>query len=263
MRLPLFQGKGSILMKMAIRNKRDGSGGRLQLLIFPVLLLLMIVAVLLVMNFITSETQTELGVPVFQYFLDQRTEYTAQVKLLTGEDRVIFEEDGQQNESDATPIYTKEGMAFFLPADMSWMDPETGVEWRLSAFARIERDENGDIWYSEGDTRVQMRSGLLSDGQGTYVFLDDVTLMFNNLAYSMGPFSFYSNAKGLYRIYRYEEDELLVEEQRTSGAAIRTQRGYQADLTAGIYTAANGIQRLLSASPVILRDITEREASAG
>lgn len=246
------------MMKMAIRNNKNGSRDRLQLLIFPAVLLLMAAAVFLVMRFMDGETQRTLDVAVYQYFLDERAEYSAQAKLLSGESGTVFDEGGQQNESDPTPIYAVEETAFFLPADMSWMDPETGLEWRLPAFGQIERDVDGKIWYSNENTRVQMRSGFLNDGRGTFVFLDDVTLIFNDLAYTAGPFSFYSTAKGMYRIYRYEKDELISEAQRTGSTEIWTERGYRADLTAGIYTATNGTQRLLVASPSILRDIGER-----
>lgn len=245
-------------MRMAIRNKRGGGGGRLQLVIFPVLLLLMAAAVFLVMRFATKGTHIKFDVPVYQYFLDQRADYSARTKVISGESGVIFEEDGQQNESDSTPIYTVEEKAFFLPADMSWMDLETGMEWRVPAFGKVRLDEDGKIWYTDKDTQVQLAGGFLSDGRGTFVFLDNVTLMFNNLAYSAGPLSFYSTAKGMYRIYRYEEDELISSYERTGNTAIQTERGYQADLTAGIYTAVNGTQRLLVASPAVLRSIGER-----
>lgn len=245
-------------MKMAIRNNGSAGRGRLQLLIFPALLLLMAAAVFLVTRFINGETQRKLDVPVYQYFLEERAEYSAQAKLLSGASGIVFDEDGEQNESDPTPIYAVEEKAFYLPADMSWMDPETGLEWRLPAFGLIERDGDGRIWYSDEDTRVQMRSGFLSDGRGTFVFLDDATLIFNDLAYGVGPFSFYSTAKGIYRIYRYEEDTLISADQRTGNTEMWTEQGYRVDLTAGIYTSANGTQRLLVASPSVLRGIEER-----
>lgn len=243
-------------MRMATRN--EGGRNRLQLIVFPVLLLLMAAAVFLVMRFAAGETQTKLETPVFQYFLDQRAEYSAQTRVISGDSGVIFEEDGRQNESDPTPIYLAEERAFFLAGDMSWMDPETGLEWRLPAFGKVERDENGKIWYSDKDTRVQMSSGFLSDGRGTYVFLDDVTLIFGGLAYEADPFSFYSSARGMYRIYRYGKDEIITDDERTGSTLLQTERGYSADLTAGIYTAVNGTQRLLVASPAVLRNIGER-----
>lgn len=246
-------------MKMAIRNKRRMQNSRLQLLVFPALAILLMAAMFLVIQFVTGETQMKLEEPVYQYFTDQKVQYDAGTKLVPENgNKILFEESGQQNSGDVTPIYYENSQSILLPIDMSWMDPLTNREWRIPAFSRLEMDEDRVVWYRGEDEDIRMESGFLSNGKGTYVFLDDVTILFNGISYEAAPLSFYSAAGGMYRIYQYQSQELTTEEKLTQYVTIWSTKGYQTDLSVGIYTAADGSQRLLVASPSVLAEIEER-----
>ena len=228
----------------------------MQLLLFPILALLLAAAIFLIFNFTTGETQIKLEEPVYQFFTDQKAEYDTGTKLVPEKgDQLLFEEGTQQNSGDVTPIYYTDSAAILLPVDMSWMDPGTNREWCVPALSRLELDESGIVWYrgKEGDRR--MESGFLSNGRGTYVFLDTVDLICNGAVFQVGPFSFYSASSGLIRIYQYETDTLTTEDVLLENVTIRSHKGYQADLSVGIYTAADGSQRLLAAAPGALKEI--------
>ncbi len=247
-------------MKTAKRSRGRRGLGRYQVLLLPALALLMGAAVFLVWSFVKSETQEPLQESVYQYFLDQKVSYGEDVLLLAGEGRIIFEEDGQRGESDPSPIYCEGKETLILPVDMSWLDPANGLEWRLPAFGRLELDEDRTVWYLgiDNESRIKLDGGVLSNGRGTYVFLENGTLRFNGLASAVGPFSFYSTENGMYRVYQYGEDTLSVKGRREENTLITMENGYHFDLTTGIFAAVNGEQKLLAASPAVLKDITER-----
>lgn len=247
-------------MKTAKRNSWTGKQSRLQWLILPLLAVLLAAAVFLVWNYVTGETSEPLAQPAYQYFLDQRVEYEEDTAILVGEDGVIFQNGEERNESDPSPIYFQERDALLLTEDMSWLDPATGVEWRLSALGSLELDGDGNIWYQDvnGEDPIHLDGGFLNSGRGTYVFLEDTTLRFNGLAYRLAPFSFYSVARGMYRVYQYGEDVMTAEAERERNTTATVERGYEMDLTAGIYTAVNGRSQLLVASPYVLKSIAER-----
>ncbi|MDD6160133.1 MAG: hypothetical protein PUB51_03255 [Oscillospiraceae bacterium] len=240
------------------RGGRDGRNRRLQLLIFPVMALLMAGALFLVLRYMTGETLMKTEEPVYQYFLDQKVEYDEGTVVIPGENGIVFGQGDDRSAGDVTPVYSADSEALMLPIDMSWMDPTTKREWRVPALSRLERDENGDIWYVNGDDRIYMDGGFLSSGRGTYVFLDTVSLQFGGMSYDLEPFSCYYVANGMYRIYRYQNDELAVETTSGGNTSVRADKGYRADLTVGNYTAADGSLRLLAASPSLLKEIGER-----
>ncbi len=242
---------------MARRSKRRGELGKAQLLVLPALALLMAAAVFLMKNYMTEESEFELEDPVYQYFLDSKMTYRAGTKLVIDEEQPVFVNGEERDNSDTTPAYFENKKMLILPVDMSWQDPVTLLEWRLPAFGRLEMDENGLIWYSEGEKRCRLNGGVLSNGSGTYVFLEDVSLLFDGAVYDLKPISFYSSASNLYRIYPYG-GELKMMTQRKQAVKISARNGYQVNLTAGIFTSVDGNQTLLVASPAVLRDIWER-----
>lgn len=242
---------------MARRSRRRRDLGKAQFLILPALAFLMAAAVFLMKYYIAEESEFELEDPVYQYFLDNKMTYPAGTKLVMEEQQAVFEHGGERDNSDTTPAYFENKKMLVLPIDMSWLDPATLIEWRLPAFGRLEMDENGLVWYSEKENRCRLNGGLLSNGRGTYVFLEDASLLFDGTTYNLKPFSFYSCVNDLYRIYSYG-GEMKVMTQRKEIVRLRSQSGFQVNLTAGIFTSVNGEQMLLVASPVILKDIWER-----
>lgn len=240
------------------RGGRDGRNRRLQLLIFPVMALLMAGALFLVLRYMTGETLMKTEEPVYQYFLDQKVEYDEGTVVIPGENGIVFGQGDDRSAGDVTPVYAAESRSLMVPIDMIWMDPTTMREWKLPALSRLERNEAGEIWYVNGDERVYMNGGILSSGKGTYVFLDPVSLQLNEIIYELEPFSFYAVGNGMYRVYRYGNDELTVEMALTQNPSIRTERGYRVDLRVGTFTAADGSLRLLSASPALLKEIGDR-----
>lgn len=238
-------------MKQARRNKARDT--KLSKWMFPALLALVAAAFLLVLSFVRGETQTVLDAPVYQYFLTQRVDYEAGTKLIPGQYSVTFRSGGEDSAGDATPIYYRDSQELILPQSMTWLDASTGVEWAIPAMSRLEMNEHQAVSLKSGKKTPVLSGGFLSDGLGTYLFLDEVTLEFNGERMTLPPFSFCSTADGMVRIYAYGQQELYHAAEQTTNLLIHAPgRYYEADLTRAIYTGADGQSRLLSASPKAL-----------
>ena len=227
-------------------------------LIFPAMVILMIAAIALVFLFINHETRVKAGEPVYQFFMEQKAEYGKDVAMIESDKGLIFEENGEKNAGDITPVYAAETKALYLPDDMYWVDTEGDREWRIPAFSRLEMDENGVIWYGAGDDRTRMNSGFLYNGRGTCVFLETAEVILGGHAYMADAFSFYSSASGMYRLYIYGDNTLEVKEEINANTVAHGTSGYSADFTTGMYTSPGGTQRLLVSSPEVLKSIEER-----
>ena len=240
-------------MKRARLNKKEGRTGKSQRWMFPVLIMLAVSAVLLVLSFIKGETQTAVEAPVYQYFLTQRVDYSAGTKLIPGQYGLVFSNEEGENSGDVTPIYYQDTKELILPVSMTWLDPSTGIEWAIPALSHLELDEKQVVRLHTKKKDVVMTGGFLSDGLGTYLFLEEVRLEFNGEKMTLPPFSFCSTANGQVRIYQYDQEELRQAEERMTNILISSpSRYYQADLTRAIYTAADGRSQLLAASPKVL-----------
>ncbi len=242
-------------MKQVRANRRASRAVRNKIWIFPVLVLLMAGAMLLVGLFTIRSTEQMLEEPVYQFFVDQKIEYQAGTRLLPGKYGVVYSENGQRSDGDETPIYTTVGANMILPADMYWLDTATGLEWKMPALSRLRLDENGTVWCANGKKEIRLDSGFLSDGSGVFVFLDEMTLRWNGQTDRTDPFSFFAlGADGQLRVYRYGAKELLCQASIGEKCVGTSVRGYQVDFTAGIYTAADGGYRLLVSDPKLLSD---------
>lgn len=225
---------------------------------FPALAVLMLAAVLLVWSFMSREIRVDLDAPTYQYYLNQRVDHGENAVVMSGEYHVVFEEEGERSDGDVTPIYYQEQMRMVLPEAVSWSDPVGGLEWRIPALSVLYTDENGLLWCESSGKQILLEGGILSDCKGTYVFLDAVTLTLNGTQMELTPFSFYSTAAGVIRVYDYESEALTQIDQLFYNTTVVADRGYHVDLTAGIYTLPSGTTRLMVATPSVLTEITKR-----
>ncbi len=228
--------------------------GRLQRWVVPALVLLMAAAMLLIGSFVTRETQVTVGAPVYQYFMDQREDYGADTKIILTKHNVVLSENGEKKDGGSGPIYYRDTAALLLPERMGWSDPATGSEWQVPALSRLEADGTGAVWCDDGGRRFQMTGGFLSDAAGTFVFLDGASLSLDGQTVELAPLSFCTLRNREIYVYRYDSRELVHESGLADNVRVRGAR-YEADLTAGIYTAASGSKRLLAADPQALPEL--------
>lgn len=242
------------------RNKRNTRVQGRQKWVVVALALLMVAAVVLIGFLLTQTTQMKLDAPVYQFFMSERVEYDTGTKLTHGPYNVVFQQAGQRSDGDDSPIYTTEGQGMILPDDMYWLDPSTGRELWIPAFSRLNIDESGAVWCTDGRKEVRLEGGFLSDAAGTFVFLESTTLEWNGRRDEVDVFSFYSIAADeQIRVYDYKTGD-LVSETAVKGQTVGTSvRGYRIDFTAGIYTGADGSRRLLVADPTLLPDLFQSQ----
>ena len=228
---------------------------RLQRWALPLLALLVAFAAVMALFLMNRESKVVLTESIYQYALGQKTNYSAGVALMPGKYNLIIREEDQQTDGDPTPLYTSESKAMYLPSDFSWVEPDSGYEWRIPSLSRLEVAGDDYVRCVVNDREIWLGGGVLSDCAGTFVFLEKVKLFVNDRTYELPPFSFYSNRGGRIRIYNYDGDELYSTEYYSGDIMARASRGYRIDLIAGIYTAASGRYRLLTASSDLLPSI--------
>ena len=77
----------------------------------------------------------------------------------------------------------------------------------------------------------------------------------------LAPFSFCAVYWNYVRTYSYADKELYSTNHISEDIVLSSRRGYEINLTTGIYTSSGGTYRLLVASPQVLLEIGKRTVS--
>ena len=225
---------------------------RFQRWALPLLAIFIIVAVVLIMRFMNRETRTVVGEDVYQFSSTRRLRYGAGTTLLQSKYTIVIDTGEEQTNGDATPLYSESAPSMYLAGDMSWLNPENGVEWQVPAFSRLEMQESGLVTCVMEHRRTVLNGGMLNDSDGTFLFLDYVELHIGGRVIDLPPFSFCSISGKNARVYNYESEELVTANSLSMNVEAYSKLGYRVDLTSGIYTDITGEKRLMSASPKVL-----------
>ena len=245
-------------MKTAKSNNRNAASKRLQFWALPILVVLAALAVFLVLRFMNRENEVTLEESVYQFSRDRRLDYDAGTAMLQGKYSIILRtENREETDGDATPLYAaqEEVRALYLTRNVSWTDPFTGQEWSIPMFTRLAQADGALVDLELNGKTIRLEGGIGNDCAGTYVFLDYGSVLLNGKTVAVTPFSFCSTAGGSVRIYNYENDDLYTTDRRATNLVFAADRGYQVDLTTGIFTDEQGNYRLLVASPKLLPSI--------
>ena len=228
---------------------------RLQRWALPLLVVLAALAVAIVLRFMNRESEIKTSEDIYQYTVGGRQDYAAGATLLQGKYSITIRTGEGESDGDATPVYTQTSKALYLARDSAWTEPATKLEWLIPGSARLELNEQGVTRYVSGSKSVDMQGGILSDGAGTFIFLDYGTVELNHKTIQVTPFSFCSTYRSAVRIYDYAGEVLHTEDFLLTNIIFRAAPGYRIDLTTGIFTDSRGKHHLMVASPRLSESI--------
>lgn len=223
---------------------------KLQKWAFPIIIILLAIAIFLVTSYIKGESELSLDGPVYQYFVEERYEYDENTSILLGEYGIIFSEGEINSSADSTPIYYAEEEKLMLPNAMSWINGETSLETYIPAYSTLVRGSDGYVRV-EGDDTI-LKSGVLYDGNGNFLLLDSCTLTWRGESTSLSTFSFVSTTRSMTRVYDYATETFYVEQGLYSDTKLNSAMGYAINIYTGIFSDGKGNMRLLLASPSAL-----------
>lgn len=98
------------------------------------------------------------------------------------------------------PVYKKEGGGVILSRAMTYTNYETGLIRRLNHFGRAGYDGQIASLSTDGKKEQQVNGGYLYDGKNGYLFLEPVTVTWEDQELSLPPLSYAAvfNKQGFY-----------------------------------------------------------------
>ncbi|MFI3238520.1 MAG: hypothetical protein R3Y47_10925 [Lachnospiraceae bacterium] len=245
-------------MKPANFTKWNTKTNKLQVLFYPVIIVLMLITLLLIWFYIQSSKNMTVDNTMYQYARNAYIEYPEGVEVYSGEYSVLLKYDEQTAEADDTPLYMTNVDSFITMSDMMWIDVSLNKEWLIPELSIISMDDTGAIWCEIGNDKILLTGGVLYNIDGIYIALENGVVTWGGKKYLVTPLSFFTIDGDMTRVYQYEEKSLNYEEKKYSDIEFTADVGYSVLLQTGIYASSDGNRRLLAVNTMTLSNITEK-----
>ena len=168
--------------------------------------------------------------------------------VLTREEGKTYIDVDEKIESDGTPIIYEGQSKYLIPVSMAYLDPnaEQGVK-RVNYFSTLSYDiEQQKISVSYNDKTSAIDAGFLYDGNGTFVFIEEVELKIGTVKYTLSPMSyarlFYKDSIEVYDIKEDNYIYLLLD--CSNEVTVTTKTNYSINLGTNVLTV-NEAPRIL------------------
>lgn len=186
------------------------------------------------------------GMETYRYVMGVKVPYSQDMKLIHTDAGTVIE-DKDAVYSDGTPIVNDEEAQLILPVSMGLMRPfhEDSLK-RVNFFATLKK--SGDVTeINQNGVVTKVEEGFLYDGDGTYIFLEDMTLTIGNSTYYADALTyvkvFYKDA---IEIYNITTDDYQYIDISNSDTTALSADGYSINLGTGVMTVGN-TERILFA----------------
>lgn len=189
----------------------------------------------------------EVGKKTFRYTMGVKVEYSKKLKLKHDDKSTKLVDGDESIESDGTPLVYSDCSKLLIPVSMGYLNPksETGVK-RVNYFSKLY-SEKGSYVIEHDDKKTITERGILYDGSGTYIFMENMTLMIGDREYRVTPLTY---AKVFYRsemeLYDLQNDKYEYITLTESEIVAKSDNGYSINLGTGVINE-DGTQRILFA----------------
>ncbi len=159
-------------MKPTLKSK-----GRKVNLIRKLLILTPIVIVLLVFIFYRAADAFRASDELYTYIGETKTTYSAGTKFQHTEKGTFLKKANGESIS-SRPLYYENKSKLVIPMPYAWITMSAGGAsmCRLETFSTVEVNQDGAVKLKDENQSRDEASGFLFDGENTYIFLEPVTL---------------------------------------------------------------------------------------
>lgn len=212
-------------------------------IIIPTVLVAALVVFLLI--FARSVTDYKLKESVSQHYVGSTFDLPMGKLHINDEGSTELVSGESRAELSSLPLYSNSRDAVIVPTDMVYYDPTHNIKSRVDHFSELELT-NGTTKIINGRRSIDLASGFLYDGEDIYLFLQPVTLKYNNYTIELDALSYIEVNRDLnISWYNYETGENETDTALTA-VSIRPKLGdYTIQLISDSLELDNGNKILL------------------
>lgn len=181
----------------------------------------------------------------YRYVAGVKLEYTDEMKLVRENDKTIIK-DSDEVASGSAPIISSIDHKVILPVSMGLMRPfnENQLK-RVNYFATVTK-KGSMLEINNNGVIVNVSEGFLYDGEGTYIFLEDVVVTVGAVKYNISSLSYVKEIYGqcieIYdltnEVYKYITTDV--------DAIVTSPSGYSVNVGTGVMTIGDTNRILFS-----------------
>jgi hypothetical protein len=225
----------------------------------PMLIAILLIAAIVVLfvYFVSQMNTVIFREPLYRYDTGVRFDYGGTTRIQRdGEQFVLRSDNGTEQEIGHTPIYFPDGEKMFLTGQLLVVRPEEEqAPVRTGYFTTIQKGKAAGVFTAKVNRKtVEIEKGFLFDGQNEYIFLEPVTVEWNERSVELPAFScavvYYNLRLEIYPAG--SEDEIAIEQTGEATVMATAKSGaYSVDLSKDILKS-QGNELLLFTQPSLL-----------
>jgi hypothetical protein len=247
---------GGIFRPLALQIERlVRSRKRRPLIVFGAIFLVVAIAVLIV-YFVMQMGTVSFREPLYRYDTGIRLDYEGTTHIQRDDEEFFLKNSGRKEEIGNAPIYFPEEDKIFLTGQMVVIRPEEAkAPVRTGYFTAIEKSKEAGVFIAKiNDKKVEIKKGFLFDGQDVYVFLEPMTVEWDEQSIELPAFScamvYYNQRLEIYPMGH--EEEIAIEQTGEMTVTATAKSGaYSVDLSKDILKS-QGNELLLFTQPSLL-----------
>lgn len=250
--------KAAFPFRSAARAKRGGFQKRRRAVSVLVPTLFVILAAIAAFLFVRGAMRYDFDGPASQFYAggEFKIPRDAFMRRADGVSTIFY--DTIERDAANLPIYYTEKQSLVLPNDMAYYNPRSGVSAKMDYFSELRYDADGAVAAARGGTTRNPNMGFLYDGKDTFVFLEPMTVRFNNYKIELSAMSY---AEAVYdgQIMLYDRESGAFTMEAPTGAAVCESVGgdYVISLLSDYFERADGSRLLLFTKPELLTSYFE------
>lgn len=183
-----------------------------------------------------------------RYSMGSKIIYDEELVLKRDDDITYIEAEGRI-QSDGSPLVYEGQYKYLLPINMAFLDPSSddGVK-RVNYFSTTLWDmDKKAVTISYNEKEKDIESGFLYDGEGTFIFIDEVEISIGNLKYNLSPMSYVRIFhKDSIEVVDLIKDEYQYIELGDNEVVVSSKTDYSIDLDTNVMTVDDAPRILFS-----------------
>ena len=174
-----------------------------------------------------------------RYSMGSKIYYDADL-VLKREGGITYLDSECTLESDGSPLVYEGQQKYLLPISMAYLNPNSDVgPKRVNYFSKtLYNASKNKVIVSYNDKDIQIKDGFMYDGNGTFIFLEEMDIAIGSMKYSLSPMSyvriFYKDS---IEVFNLKENEYLYIELNDSNQVIaESKTGYSINVGTNVMT---------------------------
>jgi hypothetical protein len=224
------------------------------LIILPVLLIISVtLTVILVLR---NAGNVELTQEARQYYAGSVIRIPQGAVLTRSDGKSVIEYGKTRRDATNLFLYYQSGNAVVLPQDVAYNDPRRQLMGKLDYFTQLNYKSGGAVSVSRRGITRSLGLGFLYDGSDTYLFLEPMTLKYNNYEIELSALSFAeAQYGGRLTVYNRETGEVFDDIPVGEVNCVAPGEDYTVSLLNDLYVRADGTRLLLYTDPSGLESV--------